>query len=126
MPISYQLDTRERLVLARAWEQVSFTDLQRMKKELGDDPAFKPHFREVFDMRDVTSFDFARPTMESLCSPFESRVHRALVVGGPTTRAFAYIVQAYCEARGQVVQIFSDAQSARDWLEGREPQVRRG
>lgn len=126
MPISYQLDTRERVVLARAWEQVSLADLQRMKKELGDDPAFRPSFREVFDMREVTSFDFAKPMMESLCSPFETRVRRAFVVAGPTTRAFAYVVQAYCEAQGQVVRIFSDAQSARDWLEGREPQSRPG
>ena len=118
MPAEYELDLTRRLVRTKEWGVLTDEDLRDLYEQIRTDPAFKPTFRQLCDLREVTKIT---TTAESLRTLAQSRVftpgsRRAFVVGRAVDFGLARMFQAYSEVEGQTVEVFREMDDAEAWL----------
>ena len=57
MAYSFRIDTAQGVVLFKGAEIFSISDILNCLEEIEADPAFKPEFGHLVDMREVTNFE---------------------------------------------------------------------
>lgn len=59
MPIKYSIDTENKIILTRAWDEVNDEDILNHKQKLLSDPQFEAGMKEFSDCRKVTRFNIS-------------------------------------------------------------------
>jgi len=124
MPISYDIDEQENLVVAKVTGQLTDDDVTSFEADFLADGRLKPGFRGLFDATAIASTPIESATiqtlldMESKCPERFAGSRRALVfhesVGWEMAKEFER------QADGNVI-VFCDLHTARIWLGCPEP-----
>jgi hypothetical protein len=118
MPGSYAIDTGRSLVLSRGWGVLTDGELLAHVRALAIDQRFAPHFCQLADLRDVTTFEVSSATIRAMASlnPFGVGARRALVVGSDVAFGMARMYQILRDESPDVFEIFREIVPALDWL----------
>jgi hypothetical protein len=119
MPISYSVDTENRLVLSRAWGPLSNTDLHSYYHALAIDRLFRPDFRELLDLTAVLQFLVDSKVLAEIAAwpTFRAATRRAIVAASDVAFGLSRMFATYAEIAGQSVSVFREACTAEAWLE---------
>jgi DNA-binding response OmpR family regulator len=116
---AYRIAPHRALVYSWAWGELSDADLARHYATLAADPAFRPTFRHLGDLREVTRVPASAETIAGIArsDPFAPAAVRA--VAAPATEAFGLsrMFAAYAEAEGKQIGIFRNMAAAEAWLD---------
>ena len=118
MPASYEIDPQRRLITSRLWGAVTDTEVYDHNRQLRSDPAFNPTFQQLTDLSGVTEIAVTTSMINdtSLDQFFEPGVRRAIVATDDGVFGMARMFALRAESLGQTIQVFRDADKARDWL----------
>jgi len=85
---------------------------------MADDPAFRPTFRQVCDLRDVVEIDVSAAAIRDLAqsSIFAAGVQRAFVAPQDALYGLARMLQAFVELEGTEIGVFRSMAEAEEWL----------
>jgi len=118
VPHVQMIDAALRLVLVRAWGTVSDEELAEHARALRADPRFRPDFRQLGDLRGITTLDATRAGIRQLAelSPFGAGARRAIVVGSEVAFGMARMYELMRGEGQDEVEVFRDLPAALDWL----------
>lgn len=118
MPAAYTVDVEHQLVLSRVWGTISSAEIVAHYATMRADAAFRPTFQHLVDIRDVThvAADSATIRNEGTSGVFAAGVRRAIVTTPGFLFGIARMFAATAEARGGVVELFTDPSEAACWL----------
>jgi hypothetical protein len=118
MPESYEIDATRRLVVCRAWGDLSSEDLREHYRRLASDPAFSPEYAQIADLSGVTEFtlDSATIEAEARASIFSPNSRRAFVAPKGVAYGLARMFAAHSSASGQELRVFTELPPAKEWL----------
>jgi hypothetical protein len=119
MAMSHSIDAEHRIVLCRAWDDLSNEDLHEHYRNIAADPAFQRSYRQLGDLREVThvSADSAAIAAVATLQIFAPGSRRALIATSDVIFGLARMFASYAEDAGQLVRVFRDADEATAWLE---------
>jgi hypothetical protein len=119
VPVSYRFEPARNLVVSRAWGVLTDDDILAHYKRLVEDPGFKPTFRQLCNMGEVTRIEATTELLRRLArqSIFFPGTQRAFVAVQDSHYGLTRMFQAFCELEGTRVEIFRDTASAEAWLE---------
>jgi hypothetical protein len=122
MPTTYDLDARRRLVRTHSWGVLTDDEIRAMYEKLIADPAFDRSYRQLCDLRDVTTMTVTVDTLRLLAQRriFAPGAKRAFVVGRDVDYGLSRLFQAYSEVEGAVIEVFKVWEDAEEWLQLRE------
>lgn len=118
MPATYTIDPTRRLVIVRAYGDLTGEELVAYYARLKRDPAFDPSFRQLSDFREVTHISAPAATVAVVAAgkTFAPGTRRAIVAPSNAAYGVARMFGIYAEAAGQVVEAFRDLPAAEAWL----------
>ena len=113
----YIIEAARSLVLSRGWGVLTGDELIRHARTLASDPAFKPHYNQLCDMRDVTEIRAAAAAIRELASlnPFGVGSRRALAVMTDVVFGMARMYQILTETSPDEFEVFRDLDQALKW-----------
>ncbi|MEO6528935.1 MAG: hypothetical protein ABIP93_20120 [Gemmatimonadaceae bacterium] len=116
--MSHSIDADERLVRCLAWGELSSEDLYEHYRKILIDLDFRPDYRQLGDLRDVTrlSADSTAIAAAASLAVFAPGTRRALIAPSDITFGLARMFASYAEDVGQLVRVFRDAREAEEWL----------
>lgn len=121
MAYSFRIDTAQGVVLFKGAEIFSISDILNCLEEIEADPAFKPEFGHLVDMREVTNF-------EPSSTEIRIRAYRdrgsakldasriAIVASSDLVYALSRMYATLMEDASASVRAFKDMNKAREWL----------
>jgi hypothetical protein len=117
--MTYRIDPERRLVLTRAWGELSTRELADVMSRILLDPRFDPTYRSLGDLREVTTITVdTMATAQAAASPlFASGTRRAIVATSDVAFGMARMFATFSERSGQEVRVFRDVALAEAWLE---------
>jgi hypothetical protein len=123
MPWSYAIDAERRLVLTRAWGELTGAEILEHQQQLSTDPQHDPSFSQLLDFTEVTTLDHVSAEAIRIASKlhlFGPGSRRALVIFGTVGYGLARMFETYRSLAGgrEQIRIFTDLQDARAWLDG--------
>jgi hypothetical protein len=85
MPFSYVVYSQHRLVVSTGVDRVTWKEIQERQDQTQIDPAFKPDFNQIVDLRAVTVFEMTTDQARFLARRliFSSTSKRAFVAANP-------------------------------------------
>jgi hypothetical protein len=118
VPESYEIDTKRKLVVCRAWGVLSNGDLREHYRRLAADPNFDPSHAQIGDLREVTDFTVDSAMIESAARMpvFAAHSKRAFVAPRGVAFGLARMFAAHSAADGQNLEVFSNLEDAEAWL----------
>jgi hypothetical protein len=118
MPESFEIDPQRELVICRAWGSLSDDELRAHYKRLMADPNFRPGYRQIADLREVTDFTVDSRTIEEVArmQVFEPGTRRAFIAPTGVAYGLARMFSTHSAASGQDLRVFNNAASAEAWL----------
>jgi hypothetical protein len=118
MPMSHSVDAERRLVFCRGWGVLSNQDLHEHYRQIELDPSFRPYFRQLGDLRDVTRLTVDSTAIAAAASlpVFAPGTRRALIAESDIAFGLARMFASYAEDIGQLVRVFRNASDAEAWL----------
>lgn len=118
MPITYEIDPEQRLVVTRIWGPATESDVAKHNQSLRTDPQFDPHYRQLADMSGVTELLVSTKVIEETAHDqyFAPGVRRAFVASDDAAFGLARMFALYAEGVGQTIQVFRDRAAAESWL----------
>jgi|SRR4030095_10581041 hypothetical protein len=117
MPASYSLDPARHLVLTHSSGVLTDQEIRDVYEGIRNDPAFKPTFQQLCDLRDVTGITASVDTLRDLARShiFAPGTRRAFVVARDVDYGMSRLFQAYV-MEGVVLEVFRDIEKAEMWL----------
>jgi len=118
MPEGHQIDVSRRIVVSRAWGELSTADFLAHYQSVATDPSFDPTFAQLVDLRDVTAFALDTGTIraKAVNSLFQPGVRRAIVAPSDIAFGLARMFSTYAESASQTVAVFRAIDEAERWL----------
>ena len=118
MPEAHQIDVARRVVVSRAWGELSTADLLSHYRAVAADPAFDPTFAQLVDLREVTTFTLDTGVLRSRAahSLFQPGVRRAVVAPSDVAYGLARMFGTYAESASQTIAVFRAIGEAEHWL----------
>ena len=118
MPISYEIDPNQRLVISRLSGVVIDDEVRNHNERLRTDPQFDPNYRQLIDLTGITEVLVATPTVTAAAQDqyFTPGSRRAFVASTDTTFGLARMFALRAEAGGQTIEVFRDRKKAEEWL----------
>ncbi|MEO8333783.1 MAG: hypothetical protein ABI664_02340 [bacterium] len=118
MPESFEIDPQRELVVCRAWGLLTDEELRDHYKRMLADPAFRPDYRQVADLRGVTDFTVDSKTIEEAARMhvFAPGTRRAFVAPMGVAFGLARMFSLYSATADQLLEVFTDVRSAEEWL----------
>ena len=120
MPFATSFYRDQRLIITRAWGQITFADVRAYQQELGQRPEFDPTWAHVVDARDVVQFDLSSADIRDLAatSVLAPAARRAMVA---TDRATFGLFRMYgtlfeLQVDGSAVGVFTTLDEAIEWV----------
>jgi hypothetical protein len=120
MPFETSFDGHRRLMITRAWGDITLPDLRAYQQELARRPEFDATWAHVFDARDVVRFDVASDDVRILAqtSVLAPSARRAMVATDPATFGVFRMYGTSLELRTSAPEIgvFTTLEEAIDWV----------
>jgi uncharacterized protein YndB with AHSA1/START domain len=119
MPSTYRIDAAQHIVWSRAWGVLAEDESAEHYRLLAADPAFRPSFRQMCDLRTVDRIEMSTPSIRALAKAavFDPGVRRAFLAPADAHYGLARMLQAFCEIEGTEIGVFRTAAEAADWLD---------
>jgi len=119
MPVSYEIDKEECLIVCTATGVCTLADVVRFREQLRADPDFDPTFCQLVDATGMTRAEVSPEQVRSLAeqSPFSVNSRRALVAGNDLGFGLLRVYEIVRGLRGDTqVQVFRNRAAALEWL----------
>ena len=118
MPEGHEIDVARRVVVSRAWGELSTADFLAHYQAVATDPSFDPTFAQLVDLREVTAFALDTGTIraKAVTSHFQPGVRRAIVAPSDIAFGLARMFSTYAESASQTVAVFRAIDEAEHWL----------
>ncbi len=118
MPISYDIDKKQRLVTSRLCEVVTNDEVDDHNRRLRTDPDFDPGYRQLIDLSGITEIRITTPKVTAAAQDqyFTPGTRRAFVALTDATFGMARMFALRAEASGQTIEVFRDRKQAEEWL----------
>jgi hypothetical protein len=118
LPISYDIDKKQRLVTSRLWEVVTNDEVDDHNRRLRTDPDFDPGYRQLIDLSGITEIRITTPKVTAAAQDqyFAPGTRRAFIAPTDATFGMARMFATRAEASGQTVEVFRDRKQAEEWL----------
>ena len=93
-------------------------EVEDHNRRLGEDPRFKPHYRQLVDLGEMTEivYDTAAVRTAAEHHVFAKGARRAVVTQSDAAFGMSRMWAIQSELVGQRVEVFRDMASARAWL----------
>jgi hypothetical protein len=120
LPATYTIDSDRKLVVSRIWGAATEDEIFDHGQRLRNDPQFKPDFRQLVDMSELTEILIGREVIRDASRNqfFSPGVRRALVANTDAAFGMARMYAIASEAAGQTIEVFRDKKTAEVWLNG--------
>ncbi|MFL5544798.1 MAG: hypothetical protein ACJ792_08825 [Gemmatimonadaceae bacterium] len=118
MPISYDIDGKQRLVISRLSGVVTNDEVYNHNKRLRTDPQFDPNYRQLIDLTGITEvrIDTSTVTASAQDQYFTPGARRAFIASTDVTFGLARMFALRAEASGHTIEVFRERRQAEDWL----------
>ena len=118
MAINFQIDPEQQLVHLRMTGTLTNQDAFDLLAELRQHPDFKPHFKELADLRRLERNEVTGDALVQLArdSVYDTDVRRAIVVGNDTDYGLARLYRLLAQNNPEVIELFWSMKEAREWL----------
>ncbi len=118
MPVDYQIDRQNAVVLATARGVLAADDIMALRRRLAADPDFSPDMKQLIDLLGVTEVKLRSKDLRFLASfdPFGPGARRAFVGDQDITFGVLRMYEVLAERPGTSVHVFRDMEAAREWL----------
>jgi hypothetical protein len=118
LPASYTIDTDRKLVVTRIWGAPTEDDIYDHGQRLRNDPQFRPDFRQLVDMSELTEIRVGSGVIRDASRNqfFAPGVKRAVVANSDASFGMARMYAIASENQGQTIEVFRDINAARAWL----------
>jgi hypothetical protein len=118
VPISFHIDTAQRLVRTRVWGRIGDEHVRGLYRHLVADPRFRPDFRQLTTVDDNVQFTLSHRTIAEVAAMpvFRAGTRRAVVASTEVAFGLARMFSLIAERVGQVVRVFREEASAERWI----------
>ena len=118
MPVDYQIDRQNAVVLATARGVLAADDIMALRRRLAADPDFSPDMKQLIDLLGVTEVKLRSKDLRFLASfdPFGPGARRAFVGDQDITFGVLRMYEALTERLGTSVHVFRGIDEARESL----------
>jgi hypothetical protein len=118
MPITYEIDPDQRLVITSIWGPATEDDVAEHNRSLRTDPRFDPTYRQLADMSGVTELLVSTKVIQDTAHDqyFAPGSRRAFVASDDAAFGLARMFALHAEGMGQTIHVFRDRASAEAWL----------
>ena len=118
MPVSYDIDKKQRLVTSRLWGPVTEDEVHDHNSRLRNDPAFDPGYRQFVDLTGITEIRVGTGMISETAHDqfFSPGTRRAFVASSDATFGMARMFALQAEGLGQTIEVFRDRKKAEEWL----------
>jgi len=118
MPLTYTIDRRLKIVIARASGVLSEEDLRGSREQIQSDPAYHPTFAQLFDLSDVTDIEVSIPVMARIAgsASVAPGARHAFVGISDIQYEMARTFATLAEPHNQFVHVFRDRAIAEAWV----------
>lgn len=122
MPITYQIDPKQNLIRTTATGVLTDADILAMKRQMLEDPDFRPGMRELTDVRAieklaVTTEGVRRMVEHDQQNRADISSHRlAIVVSEEAAYGMSRMYQTMTETAMEHVGVFRSMEEAKKWL----------
>ena len=122
MPADYKIDKTRRIVFSVLSGILTNDDIIGHQQRLACDPDFGPGFSQLVDARGVSDMKITRHGIQSITSAnlYGRGSRRAIVATDPAIYGMARMFEMMRNGEEEI-EVFGDANRARDWL-GLEPE----
>jgi hypothetical protein len=105
--------------VSRFWGVATDDDIFDHGQRLRNDPQFRPDFRQLVDMSDLTEIrvDSGVVREASRIQFFAPGVKRAVVANSDASFGMARMYAIASENQGQTIEVFRDINAAKAWLD---------
>jgi hypothetical protein len=120
LPISSEIDTDRGIVLTRLDGLVPEDEVADHNRRLGEDPRFKPHYRQLVDLTGLTEIAFDTGAVKRAAEKhvFAAGTRRAIVAPSDAAFGMSRMWATQSEPAGQRIEVFRDIEAAKAWLGG--------
>ena len=113
-----EIDVDRGLVLTRLVGPVSVAEVEAHNSDLAKDPRFKPHFKQLVDVTELTKlFDSESVKKSAEEHIFAPGVRRALVAPSDAAFGMSRMWAIQSERSGQRIEVFREMDQAKEWLQ---------
>jgi len=120
MPFETTFDRARRLMITRAWGEITLADVRAYQQELGQRPEFDPTWAHVVDARDAVQFDLSSADIRDLSatSVLAPSARRAMVAPDRATFGLFRMYGTLFELQvdGSAVGVFTTLDEAIEWV----------
>ena len=118
MPLQYRIDLSIRTVFTRPFGVFTDTDARKHVEDLRNHPDFESDFNQLFDARDVTSFELSGACVREIATErvFREGAMRAFVVGTDVAFGMARMFEMLRDEAPDQIRVFQNINDARAWL----------
>ena len=118
LPISYDIDKKQRLVVSRLWDVVTNDEVDDHNRALRADPDFDPSYRQLIDLSGITEIRITTPKVTTVAQDqyFTPGTRRAFFAPADVAFGLARMFATRAEAAGQTIGVFRDRKKAEEWL----------
>jgi hypothetical protein len=118
LPATYTIDTYRKMVVSRIWGAATEDEIFDHGQRLRNDPLFKPDFRQLVDLSELTEILVGREVIRDASRNqfFSPGVRRALVAKSDAAFGMARMYAIASEDAGQTIEVFRDRDDAERWL----------
>jgi hypothetical protein len=119
LPASYTIHVDQKLVVSRFWGAATDDDIFDHGQRLRNDPLFRPDFRQLVDMSELTEIRVGSGVVRDASRNqfFAPGVRRALVAKSDAAFGMARMYAIASENSGQTIEVFRDIKAAKAWLD---------
>ncbi|HYA47954.1 MAG TPA: hypothetical protein VEE87_00135 [archaeon] len=130
MPCSYAIYKKQRLVITKVWDRVTFPEIRAHQEQFVSDPDFDPAFDLLIDASGATELDLTTDEARTVASQglFSPTSRRAFLASSPAIFGMGRLIGAYhaMATKREQVRVFYDRDSALKWLGlGSDPEGKR-
>jgi hypothetical protein len=119
MAAGYDILPAYGLVLARAWDVLTSTELIAATNRIGSDPRFHPDLRQLVDFRDATDVQLDAQGVRQLAALqlFAPDARRAFVMSTDVAYGMGRMYQMLREGPRDGLRLFRDMDAAIAWVD---------
>ena len=116
MPADFLINREQKAVFSYGWGTLTRKDIKDHRTRLWQDASFRPEFKQIAMLSDVSEMKLSSHEIWSLASEpvFAPRSLRALVATGSPHFGLAKVFDGY--SQGQVTKVFRSLEEAAEWL----------
>lgn len=120
MPCRYTIHKKQRLVITKVWDCVTFPEIRAHQEQFVSDPDFDPAFDLLIDATGITALDITTDEAKTIARQglFSSTSRRAFLASSPAIFGMGRLLGAYhaMATKRDQVRVFYDRALALKWL----------